>query len=241
MKQEETSNQKLAAQVGERMSSFLAKALKRADTDSADGALARGTILSLGGFHEQAAQSLTQALTMDSGAEEAAARLVLVQIRANELAAALETAVRLTSTAPRYAMEEITTGERINSFSLLGLALLANGRQREAVDAFKAAEEANPADGIAWAYLALLAPKAAAGRHGASASKKPHSNPRFASLNSLLHAQGGGNPVSAATVRAMTRRDLIAVPGRPLVVGEGLQFAAIEESAAWCEPAADCD
>lgn len=236
MEQASSSNYELAAMVGKRMSAFLERALGRAGGDGADAAVARGTILALGGFHDQAAQSLEQALAIDGKSNEAAARLVFVKLRVGELTDALETAVRLASTAPDYAMEEITTGGQISSFSILGLALLANGRQREAFDAFRSGEEANPGDSIAWAYLAQLAAKDGSIRD-ASGDSKGRANPRFAGLASLLGAEGRGrNVLSAASIGALSRRDLVAVHGRPLVTSEGAQFATIDEGSDWCEP-----
>ncbi|HEX8535167.1 MAG TPA: hypothetical protein VF662_13465 [Allosphingosinicella sp.] len=228
-----------AGELAKRLTSFLGAAAERADSESSDGALARGIIYSFGAFHDQAAASFVQALAMNPKENEAAARLVLVQLRAGKTASALETAVGLASTAPDYAMEEITTGGRISSFSLLGLALIANKRTRDAVKAFETAEEVNSGDSIAWAYLAQLRGAEGNVRSTSSTADLARRNPRFAGLGSLLDAGAtNGGILSSSAVGAVSRLDMVSAHGRPLFIDGKAEVATVVEGREWCSAAA---
>lgn len=232
----QTSSNIDVGDLAKRLSAALADAASRAETETADGALARGIIYSFGAFHDLAEQQLRQALAIDPSQFDAAARLVLVQLRAGETAAALETAVGLASKAPDYAMEEITTGGRIGAYSLLGLALIASKRDAEAIRAFDTAVEASGEDSIAWAYLAQLQPGSADKRSGNGVAGR---SPRFAALGSLLDAAAIKPGIfSPAAVAAVSRFDQVAVHGRPLMVAGAAEVATLVDGDGWSAVAA---
>src|SRR5207244_3405391 len=111
--------------------------------DTPAGAVARGTIFQSAGYLDEAAASYAEALESKSYGDEAAGRLAIVQIISGQYEQALATATALASRNPGLEIRELSSKQRISVLTILGDALVHNGRLEEAVDAYKGARKAS--------------------------------------------------------------------------------------------------
>ena len=192
-------------------------------SDSADAAVARGKVFQLAGYLEDAADSYTAALGSKSE-DEAAARLVLVQLMSRQPEKALATATALASRNPGFEFKEMTSNRRISALTLLGDALAYNGRIDEAIPAYQRAratssKDAAAAGRLAQAYLAAGQPKKAK-----ALAPEIGPNPRFRRLTELLAGDVSNLPTGVDSLIGMLE---VTVHGRPLVVDDALVFAPL--------------
>ncbi len=200
---------------------------------SLEGAMARGRAFGLAGHLEEAMESCREALTIDPSAHEAAARLAILQLRAGRYVDALATATALAAKAPDYELREMTSDEHVSSFTLLGDALVKNGRVDDAIHAYEAARKASSRDTtaaarLAKAYIATGQPKKALAQAGIFAN-----NPHYYDLSAVLN-------LGQTNEALLPSFDVSAVPappvgGRPLLVaGEARIAPVVDGDATWC-------
>jgi tetratricopeptide (TPR) repeat protein len=208
---------------------------------TAAGALARGRVLALAAYNQQAIESYREALSLDPCLHEAAARLVVLLLRTGQVEPALAAALKLAAEAPHFQLREMSSDESIGTLTLLGNALARNGRADDAIEAYAAARrvcgnDSSAAARLAQMYLATGEPHKALEQASAFAD-----NPRFHDLASVLKL----GKTSEALLPSF-HKDLVASlvsledHGRPLSVGGQHRHAALsEDDVAWCMPVPD--
>jgi tetratricopeptide (TPR) repeat protein len=226
-----TGNAKLARASAERMVAYLRKIVDADDEANAEGKVAMGVALSMAGFQAQAIEIFEDVLDQDADNCEALARLTFAFLRGGRTDAAVETAAQLVSVDSGYQMEEVTTGNSLSAFSIMGLASLGAGRERAALKAFERAYRESPEDSVAWAYLAQLRDEPSDIRVSSAAS----SNPRFSRLaGNVADGQLGVDATLAAASGALTSLVAHDAHGRPLIAARGGSLhAELTEGTAW--------
>lgn len=229
-----------AQKVGSKLIAGLEAAAKKAGDAGAAGALARGIIFQNAAFLEEAAESFKEALAADPKAHEAGARLVLTLLRARRYEAALEVAMKLAKRAPDYAMPELTTDQSISVFTLLGNALLANGRLEDAARAYEGALKRKPDDSTAAARLAQVHIALGQPEKAFDHAKEVASNPRFGGLASLLEL-GRGSAALLSAFSPAGRIGYVSVDehGRPYLVDGDVRQAELIETGEWSDEPID--
>jgi tetratricopeptide (TPR) repeat protein len=223
--------------VSQRSAETLKDASARLGENSSEGAFARGNVFELAAYYEQAEESYREALSMDQGNYQAAARLALVQLKGNKSDKALRTASNLAAQNPGLLIRELTTNENVSALTILGDALVSNGRVEDAVEAYQAALKASGKDTFAAGRLAQIFLSTGEPKKALDLGKSFASNPRFSTLSSVL-ALG---KTSEALLPRFKRESLVdairvAMPGRPLLVDGTPRFApVVEDGGAWCE------
>lgn len=240
---QEAANQQLkekAQHIGAKLIAGLEAAAKRSSEPGAAGALARGIIFQNAAFLEEAAQSFKEALAADPNAHEAGARLVLTLLRARRYDAALDVAAKLAKRAPDYAMPELTTDQSLSVFTLLGNALIANGRIDEAARAYEGALKRKPADTTAAARLAQVHIALGEPDKAFAHTKEILKNPRFSSLGSLLQlGRESAGLLSAFSPAGRLGSVSVDEHGRPFIVDGAIRQAEVIETDQWSnEPVA---
>jgi tetratricopeptide (TPR) repeat protein len=227
---------KLAQSLSKNIAATLESADKRLDADTPDGAIARGKVFQYAGYYDDAADSYAAGVDSQRAGDEAAARLVIALLLARQPERALEAATRLAKSNPGYEMKETTSTQRISALTLLGDALVFNGRVNEAIDAYTRARKTSAKDAaatgrLAQAYLATGEPKKALALAGDIGK-----NPRFRRLTALLEA-GRDNPELLSNFGVSSLEGFVAVTvhGRPLIVEQRAVLAPeSSDDAAWC-------
>lgn len=226
---------KTSRDIANKLQTVLTAAVNCVDDHTSEGALARGKIFSLAAYTEEAIDSFEQALHLDEGNHEAAARLTLMQLRLNKSEQSLSTAMNLASKAPNYTLEEMTSDEQISAFTILGNALVQNNRVEDAVQAYETARKEAGNDTTAAARLAQL--YIATGKP-AEALKQTDifkDNPRYSKLSSFV-ALGARNPALMPTYDPASLSSQLALDahGRPLTVNGEARLAEVAEDPEWC-------
>lgn len=226
----------LAASLATHLTSTLEAARAASGENSAVGALARGRIFQLAGYLPQALESYAAAIGQDAQLDEASARLVIVEIMMGRFDSALAHATKLATRNPGFEFKEGSSNQTVSAMTLFGDALAAEGRTKEAIEAYMAARSRHPNDTfaagrLAQLYLATGEPKQAQLHAEAIAG-----NPRFADLSRML-ALGAK---SEAFVASLGREGLagmlrVSMPGRPLLIDNEVRVAPITHGCErWC-------
>jgi tetratricopeptide (TPR) repeat protein len=222
------------------LSSHSRDTLQRIDAQlsesSAAGALARGKMFELVGYFAEAAESYTDALTLDSNLTEASARLALAQLKAEQREKALATAMSLAACNPNFKFKALASDEVVSAMTVLGDTLVGNNRLEDAKEAYQAARKIDSKDSYAAGRLAELHLADKDHKKALELRNDFKNNPRFQNLNSLLAL----SDTSAALLPRFSRESLavritsVAV-GRPLLVDGEVRFASVVEGDdGWC-------
>jgi len=203
-----------------RLMQTLEDARKHLSDNSAAGALARGKVISLAADYDHAIVCFEEAIALDKNLTEASARLALTQLKAGQPEAALRSAMKLAAQQPKFMIQELMSNERISAMTILGEALLANGRINDAVAAYKSAREISDKDSYAAGRLAQVLVATGNASEAIKLAGQFSANPRscFRDLNAIMPL-GQRN---AALLPAITAESLVAniarcVPGRPIL------------------------
>lgn len=193
--------------------------------------LAQGMIFELTKHSDWAVRSYKEAFAQQPSDLEPLARLVVAEIHAQRFGDALSSAIKLTSRNPKFQMKSLCQGEIYSSYTLLGEALVANGRFPEAGNAYELALTFDPKDGFSAGRLAQL--KLAEGEHDAASklAKRTGDSPRFRQLRAMGRlAETRSNllpPFAASEVQRLAMSTGSAA-GRPLTAdGRELHAAAV--------------
>ncbi len=230
------SDVEFAQLVSRRSAETLQTASARLADNSSEGAFARGNIFELSAYYEQAEESYREALTINGENHLAAARLALVQLKGDKPEKALHTASKLAAKNPGLLVQELTTNEQVSVFTILGDALVLNGRVTDAIQAYQAAQKTSSKDSFAAGRLAQVYLSTGEPKKALELGKSFANNPRFSTLTSVLALGRTSDALlprfrSESLVNAIKR----AEPGRPLLVDGTPQFApVVEGSEAWC-------
>jgi tetratricopeptide (TPR) repeat protein len=209
---------------------------KQLSETSFAGALARGKVFELVGYFVEAADSYNEALSYDRSNPEATARLALSQLKAGNFDGALATAMSVAASEPGFQIKALATEERVSALTILGDALVANGRLKDASEAYQAARKISSKDSYAAGRLAEIHLANGEPKLAVELRRDFSNNPRFSSLNSLLAMES----TSAALLPRFTAESLIArlrggVLGRPLLVdGQPRLASIVEGDDGWC-------
>src|SRR5687767_13187722 len=102
---------------------------------SAAGAIARGKVYELVGYFPEAVECYSEALGLDARSDEARVRLAIARLKGGDAAGGLAAIVPLAKANPKFRFQALATDEVSGPLTILGDALLANGRRREAAEA----------------------------------------------------------------------------------------------------------
>jgi tetratricopeptide (TPR) repeat protein len=230
---------KLAASLHKSLTASLVGATRVLASASAKGAIARGKVLQLAGYWEDAADSYAQALSSAGDADEAAARLVIAQLLSRQMDKALATATSLASRNPRLEVKELTSNRRVSALTLLGDALAQNGRLPDAIDAYERARKTVPKDAFAAGRLAEAFLASGEPAKAVALRREVATNPRFRDL-SLVLERGAENPNLLPRFSATELQNRLSskVPGRPILVeGTALVAPLVDGDDTWCSEA----
>lgn len=219
-----------------RTSETLAAVADRLDSESAEGAFARGRVFELLAYYPEAEAAYTTAIALDPTLDEATARLALVYLKTNQVAKGLATATKLAARNPNLELDAMATEEHFSIFTILGNALLASKRVEEAGAAYEAALRLYEGDTHAAARLAqvriLLDDVAQAQGLRESFTK----NPRFVDLGDSLDLADGNFRIKPfLSLDSLAASVLAANPGRPVVVDGEVRLAElVDGDDGWC-------
>lgn len=227
---------KLASTLSKRIASSLEEDFQKLDNNGVGGALARAKAFALAGYKEEAQQSLRDALAFDPECDEAAARLALLNVQTGDAEEALEVATHLVSRSPNFSTVEITSDQKINAFTILGRALVANNRNEDAVKSFERAREVEPEDTFAAAHLAQLYLSLGNPEQAVAQLDSISQNPRFRDLASTLQLGLTHEALLPKFSSAQTSAIIVSVgAGRPMIVNGAVRLAdVVENEASWC-------
>lgn len=225
--------ERLSADVAVRMIGYLEDARKRECGSDAAAYCAKGKIFGLAGYLDHAEECYQRALSLDPSTDEAAARLVMVLIRAGRLQCALDTALRLQRRNAKYRMPEMSTGLTIGVHSLVGLALLAGGKGDEARQAFSHSYSADRNDSIAWAYLVQMGGDDSNEKAAELLPTKGKLNPKFGKLADQLRSAGEHGVLGQSIIASALRNVSVEAHGRPVVDDGQALLADLTDSDAW--------
>lgn len=226
---------RLSVDVAARMIKYLEDARNSEVESGAAAYCAKGKILGLAGFLDHAENCYQRALSLDPTIDEAAARLVMVLIRAGRPKCALDTALRLQRRNEKYRMPEMSTSLTIGVHSLVGLALLADGKDDEARNAFSDAYSADRDDSIAWAYLVQMGAEGSNKKLVDLLPKKGKLNPRFVKLADHLRSVGERGILGQSVIASALRNVSLEAHGRPVVDDGQACLANLKDSDAWSQ------
>ena len=197
---------------------------------TAAGALARGKVFSIAAEYGEAAACFAEALSMDPALTEAAARVPLALLKAGQPEKALTRAMALAARQPEFIVQELVSNEKISAMTILGEALLANGRLDQAKDAYSAAHKISAQDTYAVGRLAQLHIATGQPKDAVGLAPQFAANPRacFRGLNAVLPL---GN-TNASLLPRITTDSLVAslthcMPGRPILSDGTAQVAPL--------------
>jgi tetratricopeptide (TPR) repeat protein len=222
--------------LAKRLTETLQEASKLLDDQSAQGALARGKVLQCSDYFVEAADSYADALALDPELEEAAARLVVAQLKARQPERALASATKLAARNPGFELRELSSDQHASALTLLGDALVHNGRVQDAIEAYKAASGVSRKDSFAAGRLAQLFLSTGEPKKAIERTKDFANNPRFRDFSSVL-ALGQRSEALLPAFRGNSVVELIAntAHGRPLLVDGEARVASIAwGDDAWC-------
>lgn len=214
----------------------LQAASKQLDDRSAKGALARGQVLQSADYFVEAAESYKEALAFDPDLDEAAARLVVAQLKARQPEKALSNAMALASRNPGFELKELSSDQHASAMTLLGDALAHNGRLNDAIEAYKAAPTVSRRDNFAAGRLAQLYLSTGEPKKAIEQGKGFSNNPRFRDLSKVL-ALGHRSETLLPLFKGGSVAELLAntAHGRPLLVEGQPRVASIEwGDSSWC-------
>jgi tetratricopeptide (TPR) repeat protein len=238
MAKADTQQHGVAGAFCNRMIQVLDESKKHLSDHSAAGALARGKVFALAAELTRAIDSYAEALSLDNKLSEATARLALVQIRAGHPEKALHNAMTLAAREPNFLLQELSSNERISAMTVLGEALLANGRVDDALHAYKTAREISDKDSYAAGRLAQLSIATGKASEAAKLSGQFATNPRacFQDLNAVM-ALGSTNVALLPTmkVESLVAKIALCMPGRPILADGAPRVAPVvwgDDS--WC-------
>ena len=220
----------LTRSLGERLIESLQTSNKRLDEQSAEGALARGRVFQMASYFVEAAECYTEALAFDPELDEAAARMVVVQLKAQQPEKALDSAMKLAARNPGFEVKELSSDQYASAMTLLGDALAHNDRLSDAIEAYKSARSVSSRDSFAAGRLAQLFLATGEPKKAVEQAKNFANNPRFQNLSKLLSLSR-----KSETLLPMFNRGSVSVllantaHGRPILV-EGMPRVA---SIAW--------
>jgi tetratricopeptide (TPR) repeat protein len=226
----------LAEQVAKRLTETLQAASPALRQQTAAGALARGQVFQIAGYLDDAAECYTEALALDPGLHEAAARLAVVEAAAGRAESALSVAMKLAAQAPSFEMREVSSEQQVSALTILGDALANAGRTADAVSAYELARKSNPKDTFAAARLAQM--YLATGQHKKAVDQSTAfaANPRFRVLAKVLTLGSKSEallPIFDA--RAVHNSLRVAMPGRPVLAdGEPVVAPLVDADTGWC-------
>lgn len=203
---------------------------------SAAGALARGKMFELVGYFPEAVDSYVEALSCDRNNTEASARLALAQLKAEQREKALATATALAARQPAFKFKALVTNEQVSSMTVLGDALVGNGRLEEAKEAYQAARKIDGKDSYAAGRLAELHLANKDFKKALDLRKDFKDNPRFEELNSLMALSDTSDLLLPRFSRESLSLRISAIAvGRPLLVDGMTRFASVVEGdEEWC-------
>ena len=208
----------------------------KAAANTAEGALARGRIFQSTGYFAEAAESYLGALSQDVQLDEASARLVTVEIMRGRIDSALAHAMKLAARNPKFEFKEVSSDQVVSAMTLLGDALAADGRTKDAIEAYKAARVSNPMDTFAAGRLAQLYLATGEPKYAQQQAKEIGGNTRFAELSRML-ALGAKSDAFLPSFRLDGLAGVLRVsmPGRPMVIDNDARVASIVHGCdCWC-------
>lgn len=213
----------------------LQKASAKLGDRTAEGALARGKVFELVGYFDDAVSSYEDAISLDHGLDEARARLALAQLKSQQPAKALATAIALTAHNQKLQLHALSTDERVSAMTILGDALVANNRLEDAVHAYEAARAIDAGDTYAAGRLAEVYLAIGESGKATALASAFSSNPRFFNVHEVLVL----GQTSAGLFRLVDRASLVGrihsvAVGRPLLVDDAARLATRSGNAAWC-------
>ncbi|MDB5937228.1 MAG: hypothetical protein JWQ01_4572 [Massilia sp.] len=203
---------------------------------NAEGALARGKVFELVGNFEAAIESYSHALLMDEELHLARARLALAQLKNGDFETGLVSAMKLAACQPKFLLQTLATDESVGAMSILGDALVLNGRLEDAEAAYEAARNHNRSDTYATGRLAQLYLTINQPQKSVELRPQFSSDQRFHELTSVLRLAETSNALLPSYspeqfIAKLTR----AVPGRPLITGDHVRQAELmKRDDGWC-------
>jgi len=237
------SETELTSSLSKYLKDSLDEAAKKLNDDSAEGALARGKVFQMASYFREAAQSYADALAQDDDLDEAAARLVVAQLKARQPEKALASAVSLAARKPGFEVKELSSNQYASALTLLGDALVHNNRPNDAIEAYRGARTESKRDAFAAGRLAQLFLATGEPKKALEQAKGVAANPRFRDLSRVL-ALGERSAALLPAFRAGSLIDMIAVSdhGRPLFVDGTARSATLAwGNDQWCADIADLD
>jgi predicted Zn-dependent protease len=238
-----SSDAELTGSLSKYLRESLDEAAKKLNDDSAEGALARGKVFQMASYFREAAQSYADALAKDNSLDEAAARLVVAQLKGRQPEKALASAMNLAARKPGFEVKEFSSNQYASAMTLLGDALVNNNRPADAIEAYKAARTESKRDAFAAGRLAQLFLATGEPKKALEQAKGVAANPRFRDLSRVL-ALGERSVALLPAFRADSLIDMIAVSdhGRPLFVDGTARSATLAwGNDEWCADIADLD
>jgi tetratricopeptide (TPR) repeat protein len=222
-----------ARKIAERTAVTLKEDMASLDQMNAAGALARGRVFARARYYNDAIESFKEALCYDPGTHEAAARLILTLLGVGRREEALNAAVKLAADAPDYSMQENSSEEKINVFTLLGDVLARSGRTEDAMEAYEVARKKDKSDSTAAARLAQLYLATGKTKEAMTLAPRFEKNARFHDLTGVLSLA----KTSEALLPRYDAAAIIAgtIVGRPFNVhGDARLAPVVEDQGAWC-------
>lgn len=222
--------------LAKQLTGTLQEASRLLDDQSAQGALARGKVLQCADYFVEAAESYADALALDPEMDEAAARLVVAQLKARQPERALASATKLAARNPGFELRELSSDQHASAMTLLGDALVHNGRVQDAIEAYKAAGGVSRKDSFAAGRLAQLFLSTGEPKKAIERAKDFANNPRFRDISNVL-SLGQRSEALLPAFKGGSVVELLAntAHGRPLLVDGVARVASIEwGDDAWC-------
>lgn len=208
----------------------------RLSDHSAEGALARGKVFELVGDFDAAVENYAHALSSDENLHMAQARLALAQLKKGDFQGGLNSAMKLAACKPEFLLQTLATDESVGAMSILGDALVLNGRLEDAEAAYQAARKHNQSDTYAAGRLSQLYLTIDQLHKAVELRPEFSSNARFQELSSILALAHTSN----ALLPSYSPEQLIAkishsVAGRPLITGgSARQAQMVARDDGWC-------
>jgi tetratricopeptide (TPR) repeat protein len=242
-KDKRNSETELANSLSKSLRESLDEASKKLNDDSAEGALARGKVFQMAAYFKEAAQCYADALAQDDDLDEAAARLVVAQLKGRQPEKALASAMNIAARKPGFEVKELSSNQVASAMTLLGDALVHNNRPTDAIEAYRAARTESKRDAFAAGRLAQLLIATGEPKKALEQAKGVAANPRFRDLSRVL-ALGERNVALLPSFRTGSLIDMIALTdhGRPLFVDGTARSATLAwGDDQWCADIADLD
>lgn len=229
----EQTDDRAAQTIVRRLTETLRDAGAHLSEQSAKGALARGKVFQIAGHYANAERCYQDAVALDPNEAEAAARLAIVEILQSDAQRALKTAMELAARHPTFEFQEASSDDYVSVYTVLGDALVANGRVEDAVEGYKLARSTSKRDTFAAGRLAQLYMSTGEGKKALEQAPAVAQNARFRSLVGALSLGERSTalmPRNGGLVRVTGE-----VPGRPLLVdGDPVVAAVVQGDETWC-------